>query len=36
MGKLQSFKLAIMDWRTIGFILGYMVSLNLSIIVKVH
>jgi hypothetical protein len=26
MGKAQSFKLAIMDWRTIGFILGYMVS----------
>jgi MFS family permease len=26
MGKLQSFKLAIMDWRTIGFILGYMVN----------
>jgi MFS family permease len=25
MGKAQSFKLAIMDWRTIGFILGYMV-----------
>jgi MFS family permease len=26
MGHGQSFKLAIMDWRTIGFILGYMVS----------
>jgi MFS family permease len=26
MGKGKSFKLAIMDWRTIGFILGYMVS----------
>jgi MFS family permease len=26
MGKLQSFKLAICDWRTIGFIVGYMVS----------
>tara|TARA_R110002003_G_scaffold3_26_gene177 strand:+ start:5366 stop:6616 length:1251 start_codon:yes stop_codon:yes gene_type:complete len=25
MGKALSFKLAIMDWRTIGFILGYMV-----------
>lgn len=25
MGKLRSFKLAIMDWRTIGFVLGYMV-----------
>lgn len=26
-GKLQSFKLALFDWRTIGFILGYMVSI---------
>jgi MFS family permease len=26
MGKAKSFRLAIMDWRTISFILGYMVS----------
>lgn len=26
MGKAKSFKLALFDWRTIGFILGYMVS----------
>lgn len=26
MGKGKSFRLAILDWRTIGFILGYMVS----------
>lgn len=25
-GKLASFRLAIMDWRTVAFILGYMVS----------
>jgi MFS family permease len=31
MGKGQSFKLAIMDWRTIGFILGYMVRRLMSI-----
>ncbi|KAJ8108799.1 hypothetical protein OPT61_g7919 [Boeremia exigua] len=29
-GKLQSFKLAIMDWRTIGFVLGYMVIVGSS------
>jgi len=26
MGKGKSFRLAIMDWRTVGFIVGYMVS----------
>jgi hypothetical protein len=25
-GKLKSFRLAIMDWRTVGFVLGYMAS----------
>ena len=25
-GKAKSFQLAIMDWRTVSFILGYMVS----------
>lgn len=29
-GKLKSFKLAIFDWRTIGFILGYMVIVGSS------
>ncbi|KAL5113336.1 hypothetical protein ACEQ8H_008799 [Pleosporales sp. CAS-2024a] len=30
MSRLQSYKLAIMDWRTIGFILGYMVIVGSS------
>ncbi|KAF1911233.1 major facilitator superfamily domain-containing protein [Ampelomyces quisqualis] len=30
MGKRQSFRIAIMDWRTIGFILGYMVIVGSS------
>ncbi|KAF1934729.1 MFS general substrate transporter [Clathrospora elynae] len=30
MGKAKSFRLAIMDWRTIGFILGYMVIVGSS------
>ncbi|KAJ4984344.1 putative vitamin H transporter [Stagonosporopsis vannaccii] len=30
MGKLKSFKLAILDWRTIGFVLGYMVIVGSS------
>ncbi|EMD88736.1 hypothetical protein COCC4DRAFT_81162 [Bipolaris maydis ATCC 48331] len=29
-GKLKSFRLAIMDWRTIGFVLGYMVIVGSS------
>ncbi|OAL44698.1 MFS general substrate transporter [Pyrenochaeta sp. DS3sAY3a] len=29
-GKLESFKLALFDWRTIGFILGYMVIVGSS------
>jgi hypothetical protein len=33
-GKGKSFKLAIMDWRTIGFVLGYMVSLLRSCTVR--
>lgn len=28
MGKVKSLKLAILDWRTIGFVLGYMVSFS--------
>jgi MFS family permease len=36
MGKGKSFKLAICDWRTIGFILGYMVSPPTSIPQKHH
>lgn len=31
MGKLQSFKLALFDWRTISFILGYMVCHNFQL-----
>ncbi|EUC45936.1 hypothetical protein COCMIDRAFT_4879 [Bipolaris oryzae ATCC 44560] len=30
MGKLKSFRLAITDWRTIGFVLGYMVIVGSS------
>ncbi|KAH7381411.1 major facilitator superfamily domain-containing protein [Phaeosphaeria sp. MPI-PUGE-AT-0046c] len=30
MGKLKSFKVALFDWRTIGFILGYMVIVGSS------
>lgn len=26
MGRLKSFRLAIVDWRTVGFVLGYMAS----------
>lgn len=34
-GKLKSFRLAIMDYRTIGLVLGYMVS-SLSCLSKPH
>jgi MFS family permease len=35
-GKLESFRLAICDWRTIAFVLGYMVSFSSSLPLEDH